>query len=113
MAKLFRVIAGLVLSGLLLYAASWATRDCPAGIYSSDNCLWLSVGAHLGLPPSRILRAATLELVGLTLLAGLYLTVRYVFPFWGRHRAPYNCESGRPTDAGPEQKRAPLDSNQF
>ena len=113
MVKGLRIVIGLLLTGLLLYGATWATRDCVAGLYSFDNCLWLSVRAHLGLPPSKILRAAALELVGLTLLAGLYLTVRYVLPIRGRNRAPHAEGSAPPPDSDSEQKRPPLDTRQF
>ncbi len=81
MMKVIRIIAGILLTGLLLHAANLAVRDCTAGLNSYDNCLWLRIRERLGFPPSKLLRAGALELVGLALLAGLYLTVRYVFPF--------------------------------
>jgi hypothetical protein len=67
------------LAGLTLFVASRAVRDCPAGPYVYDNCLWLWVRGALHLPQSRLLRAAILEFVGLLLLACLYLTIRFVF----------------------------------
>lgn len=87
MLRALRILAGLLLSALLLYSATWAVRDCTAGPYSYDNCLWLWLRGQLGLPQNRLLRAAALELVGLALLAGLYLTVRHVFPTLSRQKA--------------------------
>ncbi len=80
MLKALKIFAGLLLTAILLEAASWATRDCPSGRYTFDNCLWLWLCARLGLPASKLGRAMALELEGLALLAGLYLTIRYVFP---------------------------------
>lgn len=81
MLKAFRILLGSLLAWLLLHAANLAIRDCTVGVDRYDNCLWTSVRGRLGLPPSVLGRAVTLELVGLALLAGLYLTIRYVFPF--------------------------------
>jgi hypothetical protein len=78
--KPLRIFAGLVLIGLLLHAAALAVKDCTVGILTYDNCMWIWVREKLGLPPSKLGRAALLELVGLALLAGLYLTIRYIFP---------------------------------
>jgi hypothetical protein len=80
MQRFARVILGVVIVGLVLYAANLATRDCTVGPYVYDNCMWLRVRAHLGLPASRLLRMATLEFVGIVLASALYLTFRYVFP---------------------------------
>jgi hypothetical protein len=84
MPKTLRITAGIVLVGLLLTAAWLATKDCTVGLYVYDDCLWVWFREQLGLPASKFLRAGFLELVGLGLLAGLYLTIRYVFPWWGR-----------------------------
>ena len=81
MQKAERVIAGLIIVGLVLHAADLATRDCRVGPYLYDDCMWLWIRHHLGLPASRWLRMATLESVGIALAAVLYLTFRYVFPF--------------------------------
>lgn len=78
--KAVRILVGFSLIGLILYAASLATRDCTVGLYVFSPCLWVWVREHLGLPDSKLLRSGLLELVGLALAAGLYLTIRYVLP---------------------------------
>ena len=77
-----RIILGIFIVGLLLYAASRATRDCTVGLYVFDLCSWVWLREHLGLPANKFLRAIFLEVVGLTLTAGIFLTIRFVFPFW-------------------------------
>jgi hypothetical protein len=94
MLKLLRILVEAGLAGLILYAASRAVRDCPAGPYVYDNCLWLWLREASRLPESRLLRAATLEFVGLILLAGLYLTARFVFPK-GRAKQTPGSDSAR------------------
>jgi hypothetical protein len=79
-----RIVAGIFMVGLFLYAASRTTRDCTVGLYVFDICSWVWLREHLGLPANKLLRAIFLELVGLTLTAGIFLTIRYVFPFWRR-----------------------------
>ena len=79
-----RIVAGIFVIALLLYAASRTTRDCTVGLYVFDICSWVWVREQLGLPASKFLRAVFLELVGLALTAGIFLTIRYVFPFWRR-----------------------------
>lgn len=79
-----RIIVGLFIIGVLLHAASRATRDCTVGLYVYDICSWVWLREQLGLPASKFLRAAFLEVMGLTLTAGIFLTIRFVFPFWGR-----------------------------
>jgi hypothetical protein len=75
-------VAGIFLVALFLEAASHTTRDCTVGLYVFDICSWVWVREQLGLPASKALRAVFLELIGLTLTAGIYLTIRFVFPFW-------------------------------
>jgi hypothetical protein len=106
MLKAARILTGVVLVGLILFAASRAVRDCPAGPYIYDNCLWLWVRGALHLPQSKLLRAVTLEFVGLVLLAGLYATARFVFSLGRIKDAP---GSGGPRDAStpPESKSCP------
>jgi hypothetical protein len=70
----------LGLALVLLEAANWAVRDCSAGPNATENCLWLHVRGWSGLPASRLLRAGVLEVVGLAILAGLWLVFRYVWP---------------------------------
>ncbi len=77
-----RIVAGIFIVALLLYAASRTTRDCTVGLYVFDLCSWVWLREQLGLPASKFLRAVFLELVGLTLTAGIFLTIRFVFPFW-------------------------------
>lgn len=104
MLKAFRILAGIVAVAGILAAASWAVRDCTVAPYIYENCLWLWVKEGLGLPQSKFLRAAVLECLGLALLAGLFLVVRYVFP---RPRSPQppGRNSGTAIDArcGPSQ----------
>jgi len=88
MLKVFRILMGAGLVSLILYAASRAVRDCPAGPYVYENCLWLWLRDALGLPQSKLLRAAALEFVGLGLLAGLYVAARFVFPIGRAKPAP-------------------------
>ena len=78
MKKLARIIPGMVVLGLVLYAADLATRDCRVAPYLYDDCMWIGVRAHLGLPASRLLRMAFLECVGIALALVLYLTFRWV-----------------------------------
>lgn len=84
MLKALRIIAGTVLAASILHAATLATRDCTVGLYSYDDCLWVWTREQLGLPSGKLLRAGFLELVGLALAAGLFLTIRFVFPPWRR-----------------------------
>lgn len=77
MVKVLRFGFGTLLVALILYAATWAVRDCPAGELVYENCLWMAVRDYLGLAQSKLGRAVTLEIVGLALLAGLYITLRY------------------------------------
>jgi len=90
-----RIIAGIFIVALLLYAASRTTRDCTVGLYVFDICSWVWLREHLGLPASKFLRAVFLELVGLTLAVGIFLTIRFVFPFWPA-RTPSRMEGERP-----------------
>lgn len=78
--KIGRAILGCLLLAAILYAAQLAVRDCPNGLFVYDNCLWLWVREQAGLPNSRLLHWLTLFAVGLVLLGGIYLTIRYVFP---------------------------------
>lgn len=86
MQKSLRIFGGTLLTALLLYGANLAVRECKADASTHENCLWLWLRQKLGIPPSRLGRTALLEFVGLALLAGLYLTIRYVFPFWSARR---------------------------
>jgi hypothetical protein len=82
--KWIRIASALVLCAAIFYAVALATRDCSVTPYFAVNCLGQWVEHHLGLPSSRLIRAFILEIVGIFLVAGLYLTIRYVFP----HRHP-------------------------
>ena len=78
MLRILRITAGIFLIGLLLTGAQLATRDCTADFLRLDNCLWLDASEYLGVPSqSKGLRAVFLGVVGLTLLAGIYLTYRF------------------------------------
>jgi len=83
-----RIVAGTFMVAMFLLAASRATRDCTVGLYVYDICAWVWVREHLGLPASKFLRAAFLELIGITLALGIFLTIRFVFPFWGSAKVP-------------------------
>jgi hypothetical protein len=80
MLKTLRILVGVVALAVILAAASLAVRDCQIAPFTYENCIWLQVRDWLGLPQSKFLRGLTLELVGVSLLAGLILTIRYVFP---------------------------------
>lgn len=80
MLKILRILAGVFALAIILGVAARAVRDCPIGPFTYENCIWLQVRGELNLPQSKILRGVTLEAVGLCLLAGVLLTIRYVFP---------------------------------
>lgn len=86
-----RITAGCALVALVFYVSTLAVRDCTAGLFVYDNCLWAWVREQAGLPQSRFLQAVTLFAVGLALLAILYLAIRYVFP---RRAARAHSDSG-------------------
>jgi len=79
MVKVARILMGIAVIGVLLGVASWAVRDCPVAPYVYENCIWLSVRDQFHLPQSKLLRAAVLEVIGLSLLVGIYFTCRYLF----------------------------------
>ena len=81
MNKVLRYILGFGIVGFVLHAADLATRDCRVAPYVYEDCLWLKLRTHLGLPASRLLRMSVLEGVGIALALILYVTFRYVFPF--------------------------------
>jgi hypothetical protein len=81
MRKALRIILGIAIVGLVLHAADLATRDCRLAPYVYDDCMWVWLRTHLGLPPSKFLRMAVLECVGIVLALILYVTFRYLFPF--------------------------------
>lgn len=81
MNKILRYVLGFAIVGLVLHTADLATRDCRVAPYVYEDCLWLKLRTHLGLPASRLLRMSILEGVGISLALILYLTFRYVFPF--------------------------------
>jgi hypothetical protein len=81
MQKTLRIILGAAIVGVVLHAADLATRDCRLAPYVYDDCMWINLRAHLGLPASRFLRMGILECVGIVLALVLYLTFRYIFPF--------------------------------
>ncbi len=79
MSKALRITLGLAIVGLVLCAASLATRDCRIALYVYDDCMLM--GLHrLGMPDSRFFRMGVLECVGIVLALILYLTIRFVFP---------------------------------
>ena len=87
MLRAFRVILSLVITAAVLWAATLAVDDCPTGVYSSENCLWLSLSRRFHLPTSRLLKLGALEVVGLALLTALYLNFRYLCPLAPRRRS--------------------------
>jgi hypothetical protein len=80
MLKALRILAGVLALAFILAVASRVVRDCPVGPFTYENCIWLQVRDALRLPQSKVLRGLTLELIGFCLLAGVLLTIRYVFP---------------------------------
>jgi hypothetical protein len=80
MIRTLRIFAGILAIALILAAASRAVRDCPVAPFVYENCIWLQVRDALHLQQSKVLRGVTLELIGLFLLAGVLLTIRYIFP---------------------------------
>jgi hypothetical protein len=80
MSRAVRILLGAAIVSLLLSAATVAVRDCDVAPYVYENCVWLSVRDQFHLPQSKLLRATVLEVIGLGLGAGIYLTWRYVFP---------------------------------
>jgi hypothetical protein len=102
MRKASRIVLGVGLVGLVLHAADLATRDCRLAPYVYDDCMWIGLRAHLGLPASRFLRMAVLECVGIGLALVLYLTFRYIFPF---RRVPAAApDSASPLGSEPPRK---------
>jgi len=99
MQKALRIILGLAVVGLVLHLADLATRDCRIAPYVYDDCMWMGLRTHLGLPASRLLRMGVLECVGIVLALVLYLTFRYVFPF--RRVTPAGPDSHPPLDSEP------------
>jgi hypothetical protein len=82
-----RIVVGVLIIALCLAAAGRTTRDCTVGVYIYDICAWVWVREQLGLPASKFLRAAFLELIGVTLTLGIFLSIRFVLPFWGIRKA--------------------------
>ena len=117
MLRTLEIVAGVILVGLLLAGAQFATRDCTAGIFRYDNCLWMAASEYFGLPQqSKALRAVFLEGVGLTLLAGLYLTYRYILssalkPRTGRPQTSQSAEA-RPIQPPREMAEQATDPRQ-
>ncbi len=95
MHKVIRIILGIAVVALVLHAADLATRDCRVAPYVYDNCMWLALSGHLGLPANRFLRMAAFEFVGILLAVVLYLTFRYIFPF--RRAKPAVADSSQPS----------------
>jgi hypothetical protein len=87
MNKALRTLAGLAIVSAVLYAAELATRDCRLAPYVYDDCMWVWIRTHLGLPASKILRMGVMECVGIVLALVLYFTFLYVFP--RRQQAPH------------------------
>lgn len=91
MNKVPRYVLGFAIVGMVLHAADLATRDCRVAPYVYEDCMWLKLRTHLGLPASRLLRMSVMEGVGISLVLILYFTFRYVFPF--RRNASHGTDS--------------------
>lgn len=102
MRRALRIILGAAIIGVVLRAADLATRDCRVAPYVYEDCMWLSLRTHLGLPASRFLRMGVLECVGIVLALVLYVTFRYVFPW--RRVVPSAPDSTSPLAAGPTKQ---------
>ena len=100
-----RVLLGIIIVGGIVWAATAAVNDCTVGLYRSESCLSLWVREQTGLPLSKLGRAVVLEIAGILLAVGLYLTIFYVFPAWKVSRRLANEESGDspPTSEPPER----------
>lgn len=101
MQKAVRIILGIVVVGVVLHLADLATRDCRVAPYVYDDCMWMSLRTHLGLPANRFLRMAALECVGIILALVLYLTARYLLPFRRSTRPGPDASSRAPQPDGP------------
>ena len=97
--KFFRIVTGVVVVGLVLHSADLATRDCRLAPYVYDDCMWVWLRTHFRLPPSKFLRMAVLECVGIVLALILYLTFRYLFPW--RRATPPPADPAPPLPAEP------------
>jgi hypothetical protein len=92
----------VLLCGMILWLAALATRDCALGPYLAANCLGLFVSHRLGLAFTPLLRSVVLEIAGLALVAGLYLTLRWVLP--RSSKKPSEADGGpKPKGASPER----------
>lgn len=80
MVRKIRILVAVALTVLVLLVAQWAVRDCRVAPLVYENCIWLAVRDSLHLPQSKVLRGAVLEIVGLTLAAGLFAIWLCVFP---------------------------------
>jgi hypothetical protein len=78
--RVLRILGGLAIVAAMLAVAGWAVRDCEVGLLVYENCFWLDVRDTLGLPQSKLLRALALQVAGISLLGGIVLSWRYVFP---------------------------------
>ena len=96
MRRALRIILGSAVVGLVLHAADLATRDCRLAPYVYDDCMWVGLRKHLGLPASRVLRMGVLEAVGIVLALILYLTIQYVFPCRKASPEPAPLSPGAP-----------------
>ena len=76
--KIVRYIIGLLIIIVIFWAATGATRDCRVSPYLGENCLSLWASHTLGVPFTPLLRSAVLEIVGLMLVVGLYLALRFL-----------------------------------
>jgi hypothetical protein len=100
-------VVGILFIGILLAGAQLATRDCTAGLQRFDNCLWLDASEYLGVSPqNKGLRAVFLGVVGLALLAGIYLAYRFTLSPAIKPRAT-RVPTGGPAERVPSDAAAP------
>lgn len=99
--KWHRIALAFPMFAAILYVASLATRDCSVTPYFAVNCVGLWVEQRLGLPSSRLVRGFILEVIGLFLAAGLYLTFRFAFP-----RAQSSSPSNSPASFPPSGRES-------
>ena len=78
MRRALRIMLGAAVVALVLHAADLATRDCRLAPYLYDDCMWVGIRMHLGLPAGRFLRVGVLEAVGIVLALILYFTFQYI-----------------------------------
>ena len=77
--KYLRGLAGVLVLGGVAFMVNFATRDCREAVGVWNNCFWIYVRQSLGLGESRLLKVFVLEGLGISLVAMIWISVRYLF----------------------------------